>query len=219
MALFSSPTGRPSSSPERSSLGAAISGTIVAVRKEAQEPDPLKQTLSIAIRMTIVLAFLLGMPLVAVPQISAHLQGLLHAKPREHKANHQPSVIGAEQVAFESDSPEIGTAVTMLASDRPQPRPIRPDHESLAATIDALKAQFVEAGVSYMVLERIGTDSVEYRFQFDLPVVAESAYRKRFQVVNAAPDEAMRQAWRELQQWRIASREPAHLERPTVILR
>lgn len=89
----------------------------------------------------------------------------------------------------------------------------------MAATIEALKAQFVEAGVSYMVLEQIESDSTKYRFQFELPVAEGSAYRKRFQVFDDAPDEAMRQALMELHQWRIADREPAHLERPTVILR
>ncbi len=204
---------------ERSSLGVSISGTIAAVGKEAQEPDPLKQTCIIAIRMAIVLAFLLGMPLVAVPQIAEHLQGLLRATSREPAANHQPSVVETERAAYESESAELVTTVTMLASDRPQLPPIRPNPEALTAVIEALKAQFVEAGVSYMLLEQIGADSVTYRFQFDLPVAAGSAYRKRFQVVDDAPDEAMRRALAELRQWRVASREPAHLERPTVILR
>ena len=70
-----------------------------------------------------------------------------------------------------------------------------------------------------MVLEQIGTDATKYRFQFDVPVAAGSAYKKRFQVIDDAPDEAMRLALTELHQWRVAAREPAHLERPTVILR
>jgi hypothetical protein len=138
------------------------------------------------------------------------LQELLHAKPREQAAYHQSSALDAEQAA---------TTVTTLAADRPPPPSVQPNSEVLTATIEALKAQFVEAGVSYMVLEQIGTDSPKYRFRCELPVAAGSAYRKRIQVVDADPDEAMRRAWAELQEWRVASREPAHLERPTVILR
>jgi hypothetical protein len=160
--------------------------------------------------MAIVLAFLLGMPLVAIPQISERLQELLHAKPREQTANHQPSAPETEQAA---------TTLTTLAADRPSPPSILPNPEVLAATIEALKLQFVEAGVSYMVLEQIGDDFPRYRFRCDLPVATGSAYKERFEVVDDAPDEAMRRAWAELQQRRVASREPAHLERPTVILR
>jgi hypothetical protein len=169
--------------------------------------------------MAIVLAFLLGMPLVAIPQISEHLQEWLHAKPREQAANHRPSALEAEQAASERDSTELGTTATMLAADRPPLPSIQPNPKVLAATIEALKAQFVDAGVSSMVLEQIGTDSPRYRFRCDRPVATGSAYSERFQVVDDTPDEAMRRAWAELQQWRVASREPAHLERPTVILR
>jgi len=113
--------------------------------------SPLKQTFSTAIRMAIVLAFLLGLPLVAIPQISEHLQELLHAKPRELAANHQPSPLKAEQAASESDSGELGTTVTTLAADRLRPASIQPNLNDLAVTIEELKSQFVEAGVSYMV--------------------------------------------------------------------
>ena len=177
-----------------------------------------------AIRMAIVAAFLLGMPLVAVPQISEQLQGLLIAaqrelRPPESAPNPQTSKPQPDQAADEGVSAERGTTVTTLASDRSEPPFIHPNPEGLAVAIEALKAQFVEAGVSYMVLERIETDSVRYRFRFDVPVAAGSAYRKRFQVVDDTPDEAMRQALTDLRRWRVAGREPAHLERPTVILR
>ncbi|MDA1049626.1 MAG: hypothetical protein O3C40_03980 [Planctomycetota bacterium] len=166
--------------------------------------------------MAIVSAFLLGMPLAAVPQISAHLRALLLVKPDERAASREQPVAEA---ADEGNSTEHGTMVTLLASDRLQTPLVPSNPDSLAATIESLKAQFVEAGVSYMVLERIGTESAKYRFRLDLPVAEGSVYRKRFQVVDDAPDEAMRRAWTELQQWRVAGREPTHRERPTVILR
>jgi hypothetical protein len=174
--------------------------------------------------MAIVLAFLLGMPLIAVPQISAQLQGLLLAaqrelRPLESVANTRPSTPQPDETADVSVLAERGTTGTTLASDRSQPPFFQPNPDGSAATIEELKAQLVEAGVSYMVLERIGTDSARYKFRFDVPVAAGSAYRKRFQVVDDAPDEAMRRALAELQRWRVAGREPAHLERPTVILR
>ncbi|MEO8494532.1 MAG: hypothetical protein ABI614_05655 [Planctomycetota bacterium] len=168
--------------------------------------------------MTIVLAFLLGMPLLAIPQISGQLPGLLRAKPQE-LVDRQQIAPPFGQAADEIDMSEAGTTVTMLASTRSQPSLVPRNPDALAAAIEELKTQFVAAGVTYMLLEQIGTDSVTYRFQFDVPVAAGSAYRERFQVIDEAPDAAMRQALTELQEWRGASREPAHLERPRVILR
>ena len=106
----------------------------------------------------------------------------------------------------------------MLASDR-EVADALPNPKNLTTTIESLKAQFMDAGVTYMLLERIGSDSVKYRFQFDVPVAGGSAYRKRFQVIDEAPDVAMRTALLELQQWRLSAREPDHLKRPTVLLR
>ncbi|MCA9146582.1 MAG: hypothetical protein H6821_14790 [Planctomycetaceae bacterium] len=185
---------------------------------DAQEVGPLNRTLLITIRLVIVLAFLLGMPLIAVPQISEQLRGMWRGEPRGPIERGQEF---EEQIAAsdELDPPELDTAVTMLASDRSPSATAEPNPASLTTTIEALKAQFVEAGVTYMVLEQIGTDATKYRFQFDVPVAAGSAYKKRFQVIDDAPDEAMRLALTELHQWRVAAREPAHLERPTVILR
>ena len=196
----------------------------MAWRDREKEISTLKLTFSIAIRMSIVLAFLLGMPLVAVPQISARLKELLGSagrelRPSELATNLQASASRLDQAAEASVTAQRGTTVTMLASDRPPTPSLQPNPAEVASAIEALKAQFVEAGVSYMVLERVGTDSTQYRFRFDMPVAAGSAYRKRFQVVQDAPDEAMRQALAELRRWRVASREPAYLERPTVILR
>ena len=174
--------------------------------------------------MGTVLAFLLGMPLVAVPKISAQLQGLFIATQRELRPpelviDPQPSTSHADRTVEEQVLVERGTTVTTLASDRSRPPSIPPIPDDSSLTIEELKAELVEAGVSYMVLERIGTDSARYRFRFDIPLAAGSAYRKRFQVVGDAPDEAMRRALSELRGWRVAGRAPAHLERPTVILR
>ncbi|MBI2479473.1 MAG: hypothetical protein HYV60_12825 [Planctomycetia bacterium] len=204
---------------ERSSLDPSVSATIVAGHQEVKEISPLKQRFFVAIRMAVVLVFLLGMPLVDVPQIAEHLRGMLITKPTlqaMHEAHlHSPS---GEQVDA-IDPTELATAVTMLASDRSPPPTASRNPAALSVTIETLKAQFVSAGVSYMILERIGPDSAQYRFQFDVPVAAGSAYRKRFQVIDDAPDAAMRRALAELHQWRVADREPAHLERPTVMLR
>ncbi len=186
---------------------------------EVREVGPLKKRFSIAIRMVVVLVFLLGMPLVAVPQISECLRAMLVRTPFEQTAHLKQPASPSDPLADGLDQAELATTVTMLASDRSPPPLARRNSVPLAETIETLKAQFVEAGVSYMVLEQIGSDSEKYRFQFELPVAAGSAYMKRFQVVDDAPDEAMRLALSELQQWRVADREPAHLERPTVILR
>ncbi|HUG69373.1 MAG TPA: hypothetical protein VMM76_16600 [Pirellulaceae bacterium] len=164
------------------------------------------------------LVFLLGMPFAAVPQVSEYLRGMLVTKPYARAVHHEPSGSPSNRTE-DANASELVTTVTVLASDRSPPPPATRNPDTIAATIEALKAQFVEAGVSYMVLEQIGSDSTKYRFQFELPVAAGSAYRKRFQVFDDAPDEAMRQALTELHQWRVADREPAHLERPTVILR
>lgn len=168
--------------------------------------------------MVVVLVFLLGMPFAAVPQVSEYLRGMLVTKPYARAVHHEPSGSPSNRTE-DANASELVTTVTVLASDRSPPPPATRNPDTIAATIEALKAQFVEAGVSYMVLEQIGSDSTKYRFQFELPVAAGSAYRKRFQVFDDAPDEAMRQALTELHQWRVADREPAHLERPTVILR
>lgn len=168
--------------------------------------------------MVVVLAFLLGMPLIAVPQISEQLRGMWLGEPLgpfESDQQSEEKIAGSDEL----DPPGLDTAVTMLASDRSPAATTQPNPASLSTTIEVLKAQFVEAGVTYMVLEQIGPDSTKYRFQFDVPVAAGSAYKKRFQVIDDAPDEAMRLALTELRQWRVAAREPAHLERPTVILR
>jgi hypothetical protein len=204
---------------ERSSLGASISATIFAVGKEAREIDPLKQQFSIAIRMMVVLAFLLGMPVAAVPQISEHLRGMRVWQPFEKQVHHDQAGSSSYQRLDGHDLAEPATTVTMLASDRSPPPLAARNPDVMATTIEALKAQFVEAGVSYMILEQVGSESVKYRFQFELPVTAGSAYKRRFQVIDDDPDEAMRLALAELQQWRVADLEPAHLERPTVILR
>ena len=162
------------------------------------------------------LAFLLGMPLFAVPQVSEQLQGLLRADPREQRAEAQNLALASEQSDPEDDPAQYGTT---LAADQPPASQVTPNPDGRAAVIEALKAEFVAAGVTYMVLERVAGDSPHYRFRFDLPVATGSAYRKRFQVVDDAPDEAMRKAFRELHEWRVAMDDPAHLERPTVMLR
>lgn len=173
--------------------------------------------------MVVVLVFLLGMPFAAVPQVSEYLRGMLVTKPYARAVHHESSGSPSNRTEAsrteDANPSELVTTVTVLASDRSPPPPATRNPDTIAASIEALKAQFVEAGVSYMVLEQIGSDSTKYRFQFELPVAAGSAYRKRFQVFDDAPDEAMRQALTELHQWRVADREPAHLERPTVILR
>jgi hypothetical protein len=171
------------------------------------------------IRTAIVLAFLLGMPLVAVPQFSEQLHGLLLAQHETRLANPPRSIPDPSQPVGEVTSAQRGTTITTLAADHAPHSLIGLSADGLVATIEGLKAEFVAAGVTYMALERVETGSPHYRFRFDMPVAAGSAYRRRFQVVDDAPDEAMRKALAELRQWRVAGHEPAHLERPTVILR
>lgn len=178
----------------------------------------LKQTLSITIRLLVVLAFLLGMPLFAVPQVSERLTGIMRGELALPDLDHSRIDV-YKGTADEIGAPELDTAVTMLASDRMPSPPMPPNPETLTATIQALKSEFVEAGASYMVLEKIGTTDVKYRFQFDVPVAVGSGYKKRFQVIDEAPDEAMRLALSELHQWRTAAHEPATLDRPQVFLR
>ena len=167
----------------------------------------------------VVLAFLLGMPVAAVPQISAHLCGMRVWEPFKQVVHRDQTGSSSSKRSGGRDSGELATTVTMLASDRSPPLLAARNPDAMATTIEALKAQFVEAGVSYMILEQVGSESAQYRVQFELPVTVGSAYKRRFLVIDDAPDEAMRLALTELQQWRVADIEPAHLERPTVILR
>ncbi|MBC8355675.1 MAG: hypothetical protein H8E66_27165 [Planctomycetes bacterium] len=169
--------------------------------------------------MAVVLAFLIGMPLVAVPQVSEHLRGISRTTGGGDAISHQQSVPQPLQTDDANKLDERDATITTLAADRIQLPSIPPNTADVTATIEELKAELVEAGVSYMVLEKIGIDSAKYRFRIDLPVAEGSAYRKRFQVIDDAPDGAMRRALAELQQWQVASRKPAGLNRPTVILR
>lgn len=165
-----------------------------------------------------VLVFLAGMPLVAVPQVANCLEGLFLGRVSEAPVD---TGLSPSRLAE-------GNGVGPLSNHNPIDKTlaedvIRPAREpisnTLTETIEALKAEFVEAGVSYMVLENIDSESPKYSFKIDLPVAEGSAYTKRFEVIDDAPEQAMRRALAELRQWRIAGRTPAGLDRPTVILR
>ena len=164
------------------------------------------------------LVFLAGMPLVAVPQVANLLDGLflggVSEAPVDTALSPYPHSEGGDVGSLSNHNPIDKT----LAEDaiRLAREPIA---KSVTETIEALKAELVEAGVSYMVLENIDSETPTYSFKIDLPIAKGSAYTKRFEVIDDAPEQAMRRALAELRQWRIAGHTPAGLDRPTVILR
>jgi len=161
--------------------------------------------------MGIVLAFLLGMPILALPQVQS-----LFLSPVRSERSEVTSAIDRQPRAntFASAPPHpVLNAQPSVAETAAAPR-----HDPAAMDIEALQARLIELDAEQMALERVGVNQSRYRFTCNLPVRPGSAYKRRFQIVDADPAEAMRRVVAEVERWRVAT-SANQLGRPTVRLR
>lgn len=163
----------------------------------------MKPSLVVLIRMAIVLVFLLGMPLLALPRVPETLRAWLW--PDEHR----------EGGAAAGDAATAERPLNIIADEAPPTQ----SHPA-GSELDELKARFVDLGATYMLLERVGVDGSRFRFRCNVPVVEGSGYLQRFEVVGEEPGTVMSAALRQAEEWRAAAtRSQGALARPRVRLR
>ena len=168
--------------------------------------------------MAVVLAFLMGMPLLALPRVQQAVGEIL--------APEDPAL---EQAIDDSSQIELRT------SDPEDPVVKREPIESLAelqlvggnlptevaqpSEVEQRKQRLIDLGATYMVLEKVGVDGSRYRFTCQLPVAAGSPYRRRLQAVDADPVEAMAIVQHEIETERRSASSGNRVSRPAVKLR
>jgi hypothetical protein len=168
--------------------------------------------------MAVVLAFLLGMPLLALPRVQ---QAVGEALTPDTQILDQP-VQDSRQVELrtsdELDQIENQKPIGSLA----ELQAVGGDVSSEVARpseIEQLKQQLIDLGATYMVLEKVGVDGARYRFTCQLPVAAGSPYRRKLQAIDSDPVEAMTGVLREIEAESESASGRTSLPRPAVKLR
>ena len=168
-----------------------------------------------AARLLLLLLFLLGMPILALPRVQ---DALCHI-----------DTSAADTSAADTMEPEAGPPLLRVESPvevvREQPPAVpsmMPDalgDASQQQQLASLRQRLVDLGVTYVKLERIGMAGARYRCTCHMPVAVDSPYREELQAVATNPIQAMRQILADIEHERPASPSDAVLPRPTVKLR
>ena len=178
----------------------------------------VKDSSWIAVRLAVVLAFLIGMPMLAVPRVQEAL-GEVFAPDEEpleepiddssqidlRPADELDQIVRQEPIESLAELEVVGGD---LSTD------VAP-----ASEIEQCKQRLIDLGATYMVLERVGVDGSRYRFTCQLPVAAGSPYRRKLYAIDADPVQAMAKVQREIETESQASSGGDRLPRPTVKLR
>lgn len=172
----------------------------------------VKESRTVAWRMAVVLVFLLGMPILALPHVQQRIGEILADRPDlqlEPTAAAKPPLL---RVGSPPDS----------AQERPSEQPLMPgidEGEAVETQVEQLRQRFTELGATYVLLERVGVEGDRYRFTCHMPVAANSPYREQLQAVATDPIEAMSQVLADLERQPSATSDEPALPRPTVTLR
>ena len=172
----------------------------------------------IAVRLAVVLAFLLGMPLLALPRV----QQAVGEAWAPDSPEPDPPIHDSHEVDLRTPVEPDQVVKRETAVSRPEVQLVGEDLSNEAAPpseIEQRKQRLIELGVTYMVLEKVGVDGARYRFTCQLPVAAGSPYRRKLQAVDADPVQAMAEVQRQIEAGSAASGDGAQLPRPTVKLR
>lgn len=188
--------------------------------------------ISTAIRMSVVLAFLLGMPILALPRVQELLLGAQSADTRAATAagsesdprtavdvgGQASSAAGSDNLLAATDAPPDSSPTLLLVEPAQPSAPVAPRAETGASEIEQLRQRFEQLGATYLALERVGVDGARFRFTCNLPLRAGSPYQQRFQGVSADPATAMRRVLADVERWSVAGGAQT-LGRPRVKLR
>ena len=158
---------------------AMISACLVT---SAHPLELMRQQVLIWTRTAAVIVVLLGMPLLAIPDLSG-------PSSRSETGETKPDPFVARK--SEADA---------LADRRPR--------IAMAEQLRLLQVQLTERGATYLVLE---TDPMQpgcYRFRCEVPMEGSTVYRRSFETAGADPVKIMEDALRKVDEWRMASRLP-----------
>lgn len=188
---------------------------------------PMRQFLTITIRTTTVLALVVGMPLLALPQVSAGLGEWAGDIYDDHfystKLAHPSSTVPPmrvkrdnsqvdESVQWQADGDEDRQPSVDLRSEKPtldirdhtsaEPRNPLADHGAPHPLVRELRHRLLKLGAQYMRLDEVADQPSAYHFTCLMPVDARSVYCREFTVTDADPVRAMERVLSEIEQWR-----------------
>lgn len=187
----------------------------------------MNSSLTLALRLAVMLVFLVSMPVLAIPQVNAWADRVIFgaSKPVPSQANlavtkspprnEVPVLAIARHAPGEATStPGSGRSDALVARndqfkaiENPEPSN---SIQRLTPTVDALdherfhsiQLRLQKLGVDYLVLEQQASgESPEFRFHCRIPVPGSAAYSRPFEARDASPLRAMQVVLAEVETW------------------
>jgi len=158
----------------------------------------MTETLLVLLRGGVLLAFLIVMPIIALPVVGRSYDAWLLGEANSGVRDEHP-------LAGEDALQPAPFAPREIAADSPSSRPNpEPPRTGAGDRFEAVSRRLKELDVEYMRLEAADARGEQFHFHCHVPLGNETTYSRPFEALAADPVAAMERVLAEVEAWRAA---------------